>query len=224
MNDESNQKMTIRSHSHVTDLQMRILFLQRKVKADRLNVPDELISHLAHLKATNPHEVEVSLMRVIAYSSIVREDPSVGLAIKALQPPLSATVITPSQIEPSVQKTRGKSIFAGLLQGFSLAIGGTFVMLPVCAFIDLSSHWMRIFTLSVPWLWWTIMVLNALTILIPVDLYRFMRTKSTSTLQSRVRVHSLLVAESIFIVLFLGVVFRFQTFDIQVFQTIGLLQ
>ncbi|MCF8565713.1 chromosomal replication initiator protein DnaA [Alicyclobacillus tolerans] len=67
------------------DLETRIAILQRKAKADGLNIPQEVAYFIANQVNSNIRELEGALIRVIAYSSLVNEDVSVDLAEQALK-------------------------------------------------------------------------------------------------------------------------------------------
>lgn len=67
------------------DLETRIAILQRKAKADALNVPDDVTNYIANQIDSNIRELEGALIRVVAYSSLVNQDLSVDLAEQALK-------------------------------------------------------------------------------------------------------------------------------------------
>ncbi|WP_082744194.1 chromosomal replication initiator protein DnaA [Alicyclobacillus mali (ex Roth et al. 2021)] len=67
------------------DLETRIAILQRKAKADGLEVPVDVLSFIANQIDSNIRELEGALTRVIAYSSLAKEDLSVPLAEEALK-------------------------------------------------------------------------------------------------------------------------------------------
>lgn len=67
------------------DLETRIAILQRKAKADGLDVPVDVLAFIANQIDSNIRELEGALTRVIAYSSLVKDDLSVALAEEALK-------------------------------------------------------------------------------------------------------------------------------------------
>jgi chromosomal replication initiator protein len=84
------------------DLETRIAILQRKAKADGLHVPEEVAYYIATQINSNIRELEGALIRVMAYSSLINEDISVGLAEQALKDIISPDkpkAITVSQIQ-----------------------------------------------------------------------------------------------------------------------------
>ncbi|OFW77989.1 MAG: chromosomal replication initiation protein DnaA [Alicyclobacillus sp. RIFOXYA1_FULL_53_8] len=84
------------------DLETRIAILQRKAKADRLHIPEEVHYYIANKINSNIRELEGALIRVVAYSSLVNEDVSVDLAGQALKDILSPDkpkIITVHQIQ-----------------------------------------------------------------------------------------------------------------------------
>jgi len=67
------------------DLETRIAILQRKAKADRLHIPEEVHYYIANKINSNIRELEGALIRVVAYSSLVNEDVTVELAGQAVK-------------------------------------------------------------------------------------------------------------------------------------------
>lgn len=74
------------------DLETRIAILQRKATADRLSIPEDVLQYVANQINTNIRELEGSLIRVVAYSSLVNLDVSLSLAQEALK-----DIITPEK-------------------------------------------------------------------------------------------------------------------------------
>jgi chromosomal replication initiator protein len=84
------------------DLETRIAILQRKAKAEALNIPEEVIYYIANQIDSNIRELEGAIIRVVAYSSLVNEDLSVELAEEALKDIISPDrprAITVNQIQ-----------------------------------------------------------------------------------------------------------------------------
>lgn len=95
------------------DLETRIAILQRKAKADRLEIPEEVSYYIANQINSNIRELEGALIRVVAYSSLVNEDVSVELAEQALKDILSPDkpkVITVHQIQKVISDHFGLKI------------------------------------------------------------------------------------------------------------------
>ena len=68
------------------DLETRIAILRKKAKADGLiDIPNEVMMHIANEIDTNIRELEGALIRVVAYSSLVNSDITVELAGEALK-------------------------------------------------------------------------------------------------------------------------------------------
>ncbi|MCL6592575.1 MAG: chromosomal replication initiator protein DnaA [Alicyclobacillus sp.] len=67
------------------ELETRIAILQRKAKADGLDIPEEVAYFIAAQIDSNIRELEGALIRVIAYSSLVNQDITLDLAEQALQ-------------------------------------------------------------------------------------------------------------------------------------------
>lgn len=66
------------------DLETRIAILNKKAKAEGLDIPDEVMVYIANQIDTNIRELEGALIRVIAYSSLINQDIDVSLAAEAL--------------------------------------------------------------------------------------------------------------------------------------------
>jgi len=67
------------------DLETRIAILRKKAKADGLEIPNEVMLHIANQIDTNIRELEGALIRVVAYSSLVNKDITAELAAEALK-------------------------------------------------------------------------------------------------------------------------------------------
>lgn len=67
------------------DLETRIAILRKKAKAEHLDIPNEVMLYIANQIDTNIRELEGALIRVVAYSSLVKEDITPELAAAALK-------------------------------------------------------------------------------------------------------------------------------------------
>lgn len=67
------------------DLETRIAILNKKAKADGLDIPNEVMLYIANQIDTNIRELEGALIRVVAYSSLVNQDIDAALAADALK-------------------------------------------------------------------------------------------------------------------------------------------
>lgn len=67
------------------DLETRIAILRKKAKADHLDIPNEVMLYIANQIDSNIRELEGALIRVVAYSSLVKEDVTPELAAAALK-------------------------------------------------------------------------------------------------------------------------------------------
>jgi chromosomal replication initiator protein len=72
------------------DLETRLAILQRKVEAEGLDVPPDVMSFIASRIQTNIRELEGALIRVSAYASLTRSQISLDLAQNVLQYLLSS--------------------------------------------------------------------------------------------------------------------------------------
>ncbi|HLS61066.1 MAG TPA: chromosomal replication initiator protein DnaA [Virgibacillus sp.] len=66
------------------DLETRIAILNKKAKAEGLEIPNEVMLYIANQIDTNIRELEGALIRVVAYSSLVNQDIDAALATDAL--------------------------------------------------------------------------------------------------------------------------------------------
>ena len=83
------------------DLETRLAILQRKVAAEGLHVPAEVMSFIASRIQTNIRELEGALIRVGAYASLTRSQITLDLAQNVLQsllPNAAETRITPDLV------------------------------------------------------------------------------------------------------------------------------
>ncbi|GAX88723.1 chromosomal replication initiator protein DnaA [Effusibacillus lacus] len=67
------------------DLETRVAILQKKAKADGLNIPNDVLMYIANKIDTNIRELEGALIRVVAYSSLINNDLTADLAAEALK-------------------------------------------------------------------------------------------------------------------------------------------
>ncbi|GEN31233.1 chromosomal replication initiator protein [Cerasibacillus quisquiliarum] len=67
------------------DLETRIAILNKKAKAEGLDIPNEVMMYIANQIDTNIRELEGALIRVVAYSSLVNKDIDAALAADALK-------------------------------------------------------------------------------------------------------------------------------------------
>ena len=67
------------------DLETRLAILQKKAEAEYLNMSEEAMSFIAERIQTNIRELEGALIRVGAYASLTRSEPTVELAQSVLQ-------------------------------------------------------------------------------------------------------------------------------------------
>lgn len=67
------------------DLETRIAILNKKAKAEGLDIPNEVMLYIANQIDTNIRELEGALIRVVAYSSLVNQDIDAQLAADALK-------------------------------------------------------------------------------------------------------------------------------------------
>jgi chromosomal replication initiator protein len=83
------------------DLETRIAILQMKAQTEGLQVPGEVMDYIAARVQTNIRELEGALIRVAAYASLTRSDPTLDLAQSALQSLLPSTAearVTPDLV------------------------------------------------------------------------------------------------------------------------------
>jgi len=89
------------------DLETRIAILNKKAKAEGLDIPNEVMLYIANQIDTNIRELEGALIRVVAYSSLVNQDVDAALAADALKdiiPSNKPKVITVQSIQEEVAK------------------------------------------------------------------------------------------------------------------------
>lgn len=89
------------------DLETRIAILKRKIEAENLHVPYDVISFVADRVSSNIRELEGALIRVVAFSSLTRSTVSLELArevLKDIFPERSARPISVATIQREVCK------------------------------------------------------------------------------------------------------------------------
>jgi len=86
------------------DLETRIAILQKKANDDELDIPYEVIEYLSMNIRSNVRELEGALIRLLAYSSLIRVDIDINLTQRVLREILGARHTTSVSIE-SVQST-----------------------------------------------------------------------------------------------------------------------
>ncbi len=89
------------------DLETRIAILNKKAKAEGLEIPNEVMLYIANQINTNIRELEGALIRVVAYSSLINQDIDASLAAEALKdiiPSNKPKVITIEGIQEVVSK------------------------------------------------------------------------------------------------------------------------
>lgn len=87
------------------DLETRIAILRKKAIADNLEVPNEVLVHIANRVDTNIRELEGALIRVVAYSALLKKPVSTELALEALKdimPDAKPKMITIQDIQQTV--------------------------------------------------------------------------------------------------------------------------
>src|SRR5699024_8607409 len=67
------------------DLETRVAILNKKAKAEGLDIPSEVMIYIANQIDTNIRELEGALIRVVAYSSLINQDIDTDLAVDALK-------------------------------------------------------------------------------------------------------------------------------------------
>lgn len=67
------------------DLETRIAILKRKIESEKLEVPEDVIAFIADRVASNIRELEGSLIRIVAFSSLTRHEIDLDLAAGVLK-------------------------------------------------------------------------------------------------------------------------------------------
>ncbi|MGY4688214.1 chromosomal replication initiator protein DnaA [Salibacterium sp. K-3] len=89
------------------DLETRIAILRKKAKAEKLDIPNEVMLYIANQIDTNIRELEGALIRVVAYSSLINQDMNADLAAEALKdiiPSAKPKTVTISDIQKTVSE------------------------------------------------------------------------------------------------------------------------
>jgi chromosomal replication initiator protein len=95
------------------DLELRIAILRKKAELDQLqrNIPDDVIRFLAEHIRSSVRELESSMIRLLAYSSLKKRDITIAVAQEALRDKLRRSVngqldeipaITPDRIQATI--------------------------------------------------------------------------------------------------------------------------
>jgi len=87
------------------DLETRIAILRKKIKADGLVVPNDVLEYIASKIQSNIRELEGALIRTIAFSSLTANNISIALAEEVLKDVFSSSadrIISISQIQSEV--------------------------------------------------------------------------------------------------------------------------
>jgi len=96
------------------DLETRIAILRKKVKTDRIHVPDpDVLTSIAERVTTNIRELEGALTRVVAFSSLTGRPMTVELTedvLKDVFPQGQAVVISIRSIQETVSERFGMTI------------------------------------------------------------------------------------------------------------------
>ena len=87
------------------DLETRMAILKKKADVEGLDVPNEVMVHIATKIKSNIRELEGALIRIIAYSSLTNRDVSVDLASEALK-----DIISNKESAPVTVKTIQESV------------------------------------------------------------------------------------------------------------------
>ena len=96
------------------DLETRIAILRKKVKTDRIDVPDpDVLTFIAERVSTNIRELEGALTRVVAFSSLTGRPMTVELAedvLKDVFPQGEAVEVSIRRIQETVSERFGMSV------------------------------------------------------------------------------------------------------------------
>ena len=83
------------------DLETRMAILQRKSETERISMPPDVMGFIASRIQTNVRELEGALIRVAAYASLTRSEPTLELAqgvLQALLPNAAEARVTPDVV------------------------------------------------------------------------------------------------------------------------------
>ena len=95
------------------DFETRIAILKKKAQLENLNVPDDVMIHIANSIDSNIRELEGALTRVVAYSSLTHQPITIELTdntLKSLFPNSKPKIITLELIENVVSDYYGISV------------------------------------------------------------------------------------------------------------------
>ena len=86
------------------DLETRIAILRKKAQTENLNIPDEVINFIAEKIPSNIRQLEGALNKLIAYSTLTKNNLSTSLAQEILKDiiPLENKVISINQIQKAI--------------------------------------------------------------------------------------------------------------------------
>jgi chromosomal replication initiator protein len=84
------------------DLETRIAILRKKAEIEGIDVPNEVMQHIAEKIQSNIRELEGALIRIVAYSSLTNKDVTIELASEALKDIFSAS--KPKEVTVSLIK------------------------------------------------------------------------------------------------------------------------
>src|SRR5699024_5787438 len=87
------------------DLETRIAILNKKAKAERRDIHNEVMLYIANQIDTNIRELEGALIHVVAYSSLLNQDIVAAIAadvLKAMIPSNKPRVVTITKIQETV--------------------------------------------------------------------------------------------------------------------------
>ncbi len=125
------------------DLETRIAILNKKARAEGLDIPNEVMLYIANQIDTNIRELEGALIRVVAYSSLVNQDIDAPLAADALKdiiPSRKPRAITVQTIQELVAEKYGITLedFAARKRTRSIAFPRQIAMYLARQMTDLS--------------------------------------------------------------------------------------
>ncbi|HMA76163.1 MAG TPA: chromosomal replication initiator protein DnaA [Candidatus Krumholzibacteriaceae bacterium] len=98
---------------HPPDLETRIAILRRKVRKENIEIPDDVINLIAENVKTNIRALEGSLIRLLASSSLTRQEINCEMAERTLDgiiKNLKPTPVTIESIQKRVSETYGISV------------------------------------------------------------------------------------------------------------------
>lgn len=99
------------------DLETRIAILRKKAEIEGIDVPNEVMHHIAKKIQSNIRELEGALIRIVAYSSLTNREVSIELASEALKDIITST--RPKQITVQLIKEVVAEHFGIKLEDFN---------------------------------------------------------------------------------------------------------